>query len=101
MELLIQDQGADPRFVYDSYRRFLKEYGTTHYGIHPIDFVHIFEEVKSKVAQEKNKPVDEVTVNDDFDIKEFHSTLLGSGNVPLSMLDDMVQQWLNSKATKH
>jgi uncharacterized protein (DUF885 family) len=36
-------------------------------------------------------------MGDKFDIKGFHSTLLGSGQVPLSMLDGMIAEWTKSK----
>jgi uncharacterized protein (DUF885 family) len=34
-----------------------------------------------------------------FDIKGFHSTLLDSGIVPLSMLDSMIKDWMKSKTS--
>lgn len=34
-------------------------------------------------------------LGDEFDIKEFHRVVLGRGNVPLVMLNGMVQQWLD------
>ena len=38
-------------------------------------------------------------MGEDFDIKQFHATLLGNGNVPLSMLDSMIQQFVNNNAS--
>ncbi len=35
----------------------------------------------------------EDSLGDDFDIKGFHDTVLGSGLVPLTTLDRMVSEW--------
>lgn len=40
-------------------------------------------------------------MGEDFDLKEFHTTLLGSGNVPLSMLDNMIKDWIKSQIPKN
>ncbi len=40
----------------------------------------------------------EEALGDRFDIKGFHDTVLGSGLVPLGVLDDLVQAWAESRA---
>jgi uncharacterized protein (DUF885 family) len=34
----------------------------------------------------------------DFDIREFHNVVLGSGAVPLSILEQLIERWVESKA---
>jgi uncharacterized protein (DUF885 family) len=40
----------------------------------------------------------EERLGDRFDIKSFHDTVLGSGGLPLSVLDDLVEAWIDSAA---
>jgi len=37
-------------------------------------------------------------LGDKFDIREFHDTVLTNGAVPLNVLEELVQKWINSKA---
>ncbi|WP_246058227.1 DUF885 domain-containing protein [Litorilituus lipolyticus] len=39
----------------------------------------------------------EKTLGDKFDIRSFHDTVLGSGSIPLNVLEDNVEQWIESK----
>ncbi len=38
-------------------------------------------------------------LGDDFDIREFHDVVLTNGAVPLNILEEMVQEWVQSKKT--
>jgi len=43
----------------------------------------------------------EAAFGDAFDIREFHDVILGSGALPLSVLEEEVDQWIRSKASGH
>ncbi|WP_010231111.1 DUF885 domain-containing protein [Gillisia marina] len=40
-----------------------------------------------------------VQLGDDFDIREFHDVVLTNGAVPLNILEEMIQEWVQSKKT--
>ena len=42
------------------------------------------------MAQEK--------LGDRFDIREFHDVILANGSVPLSVLDELVNDWVENKS---
>ncbi|WP_233354179.1 DUF885 domain-containing protein [Algimonas arctica] len=48
-----------------------------------------------RIQELRAKAQDEL--GDDFDIRGFHDTVLGSGDVPLSILEKQVDQWIASK----
>jgi len=37
----------------------------------------------------------QTTLKDKFDIRKFHDNVLGSGSLPLDLLEDQVKQWVN------
>ncbi len=37
-------------------------------------------------------------LGDDFDVKAFHDTMLGSGAVPLNVLEDIIDTWIEAEA---
>lgn len=41
----------------------------------------------------------EDTLGDNFDIREFHDVILANGSVPLAVLEDLVNEWVDSKKT--
>ena len=36
-------------------------------------------------------------LGDDFDIREFHDIILANGSVPLSVLEELVNDWVQSQ----
>lgn len=42
----------------------------------------------------------EAELGDNFDIRGFHDTVLGGGTVPLSILEQQVDRWIESKRTR-
>ena len=47
-----------------------------------------------KIQELRQKAEDEL--GDKFDIKGFHDTILGSGALPLELLERRVNAWINS-----
>ena len=45
-------------------------------------------ELKKKAKQE---------LGDKFDIREFHDVILANGSVPLSILEELVDEWISVK----
>lgn len=41
----------------------------------------------------------ETELGADFDVREFHEVVLGSGNIPLNMLERLVEEWISTKRT--
>ena len=39
----------------------------------------------------------ETTLGDKFDIRDFHDVVLGSGSIPLNVLEANVQQWISEQ----
>ena len=39
----------------------------------------------------------EITLGDKFDIRDFHDVVLGSGSIPLNVLEVNVQQWISEQ----
>jgi uncharacterized protein (DUF885 family) len=39
----------------------------------------------------------EKSLGDNFDVREFHDVILANGSVPLSMLEELVETWIDSK----
>ena len=39
----------------------------------------------------------EATLGDKFDIRDFHDVVLGSGSIPLNVLEANVQQWISEQ----
>ena len=37
------------------------------------------------------------SLGDKFDIRQFHEVLLSNGNVPLDVLEELVNRWIKSK----
>ena len=37
------------------------------------------------------------SLGDKFDIRQFHEVVLSNGSVPLGMLEELVDRWINSK----
>lgn len=40
----------------------------------------------------------EQALGEDFDLRKFHSALLGNGSLPLSILDDLMSDWIRQQA---
>jgi uncharacterized protein (DUF885 family) len=38
----------------------------------------------------------ELALGDDFDIREFHAQVLGTGRVPLSVLEAQIDRWIET-----
>jgi uncharacterized protein (DUF885 family) len=39
----------------------------------------------------------EEALGDRFDLRDFHEVILGSGNIPLAMLDPLVEEWISAR----
>jgi len=39
----------------------------------------------------------EAELGEDFDIREFHDVILANGSVPLSILEELVNDWISSE----
>lgn len=48
-----------------------------------------------KIIELRNKA--KTALGDKFDIREFHDVVLANGSVPLSVLEELVDEWINSK----
>ena len=48
-----------------------------------------------KIQQLRKKA--EAALGKDFDIRDFHDTVLGGGALPLSLLERRIDQWIASK----
>ena len=42
----------------------------------------------------------EETLGEDFDLREFHTALLGNGSLPLTILDDLMNAWIKQQQAK-
>jgi len=49
-----------------------------------------------EIAIWKMRKMAEATLQDKFDLKQFHECLLGSGCVPLNVLESMVEDWVKT-----
>jgi len=47
---------------------------------------------KLKIEELRSKA--ETELGDDFDIREFHDTLIANGSVPLSILEELVNEYI-------
>ncbi len=43
----------------------------------------------------------EMALGDDFDIRQFHDALLSNGSVPLDVLEQMIDTWIDDQITKN
>jgi uncharacterized protein (DUF885 family) len=50
----------------------------------------------TKILEARQRTMDELV--DEFDLKEFHNVLLGSGAMPLEILDQVITSYIQSKA---
>jgi uncharacterized protein (DUF885 family) len=39
----------------------------------------------------------EQALGENFDIRDFHDTVVGNGSVPIAVLEDLVNEWIESK----
>lgn len=51
-----------------------------------------------KIDELRNKA--ETALGDDFDIRQFHDVILKNGAVPLSILEELVSEWIGSELAK-
>ncbi len=51
-----------------------------------------------KISELKKRAQEEL--GDNFDIREFHDVVLANGSVPLTMLEELVNEWIDNKKTQ-
>jgi uncharacterized protein (DUF885 family) len=54
-------------------------------------------EIKIKELRERS----EEELGENFDIKEFHDVILSKGTVTMSILDEIVERWIDDKQTQN
>jgi uncharacterized protein (DUF885 family) len=48
-----------------------------------------------KIKELRNKA--EQALGEDFDIRDFHDTIVGNGSLPIAVLEDIVNAWIDSR----